>query len=268
MYTSGCQQKVEEKEKRKLTIFIVDNQPIYRMGIKQVLKEDMHVVGESFLTVSMCGLIETLSPDIVLVDVGLPLLSGFDMARQITTRCPSAAVVMVSPSIDDEQLFQAFKAGAVAFLSRDADADGFISTLREVGQGDYPISKVLLNKPNAIKKVLQLIHNLPPMDNDKGSLFQPLSCRERQVLRCIAEGNPNKGIARALNTSEQTIKNYVASIMRKLNANDRAHSVALAIRRGLLNIGEIPDGPADEELTLAVEVGAARHELARTCSQN
>ncbi len=268
MYTSGHQSVVEEKKKGELSIFIVDNQPIYRMGIKQVLKKDMHVVGESSLTVSMCGLIETLSPDIVLVDVGLPLLSGFDVARQITTHCPSAAVVMISPSIDDEQLFQAIKSGAVGFLSRDVSADKFISTLRKVGQGDYPINDNLLTQPNAIKKLLKLFHSFFLTDSDRESFFMPLNRREREVLKYIAEGNPNKGIAYALNTSEQTIKNYVASIMRKLNANDRAHAVALAIRRGLLNIGEIPDGTADEELTLPVEVDVARHELSHTRRQN
>ena len=101
---STRQQIIDEKRRKKLTVFIIDNQPIYRIGIHQVLKEDMQVVGESSLTINICGLIEALSPDIVTVDIGQPSLSGFGVARQIATRCPNTAVVIVSPDIDDDQL--------------------------------------------------------------------------------------------------------------------------------------------------------------------
>ena len=242
------QQIVEENGKRKMSIFIVDNQPLYRQAIRQVLKEDMEVVGESPLTADAWIPIENLLPDIALVDVGLPLFSGFGVARQIARRCPKVAVVMISASPDDDQLFQAIKLGAVAFLSKDVDANEIVCTLRKVGQGQYPINESLLERPNTAEKILQLFHSLSLMGNDVDTLLTPLSPRETVVLKYIAEGNSNKQIACALGVSEQTVKNYIASIMRKLNANDRTHAVVLAIRRGWLNIGEISDLPLEGAL--------------------
>ena len=241
------QQIAEEKKTRKLGIFIVDNQPLYRQAIRQVLKDDMEVVGESALTPDVWSLTESLSPDIVLLDVGLPSLSGFGATRQITTRCPGVAVVMLSPSPSDDQLFQAIKSGAVAYLSKDISADELIGILKKVEQGEYPINDSLLDRPITAKKVLQLFHNLSLIGEDIEALITPLSRRETEILKYIAEGNSNKRIAYTLGIGEQTIKNHITSIMRKLNANDRTHAVVLAMRRGWLNIEEISDLPAEEE---------------------
>ncbi|MFC2003459.1 LuxR C-terminal-related transcriptional regulator [Chloroflexota bacterium] len=189
-------------------------------------------------------------PDIVLVDVGLPLQSGFSIARQIATRCPGAAVVMLSPSPDDDQLFQAIKSGAVVFLSKDISADKIVAILGRIGQGEYPINETLLNRPSTAKKVLQLFHDLSLLGKDMESLMTPLSPRETEILKYIAEGNTNKRIAYTLGIGEQTIKNHIASIMRKLNANDRTHAVVLAIRKGWLSIEEVSDTSVGEELAI------------------
>ena len=240
-------QIIGEEKRKKLCVFIVDNQPLYRQAIRQVLKDDMEVVGESALTPDVWSLTESLSPDIVLVDVGLPSLSGFGVTRQIATHCPGVAVVMLSPSPSDDQLFQAIKSGAVAYLSKDISADKLVSLLRKVGRGEYPINDSLLERPDTAKKVLQLFHNLSLMGEGVEALITPLSHREMEILKYIAEGNSNKRIAYTLGIGEQTIKNHITSIMRKLNANDRTHAVVLAMRRGWLNIEEISDLPAEEE---------------------
>ncbi|MFC2003580.1 LuxR C-terminal-related transcriptional regulator [Chloroflexota bacterium] len=248
MDTNILHEITEENKLRKLTIFIVDNQPLYRQAIRQVLQEDMEMVGESALTANIWSDIESLSPDIALVDVGLPSLSGFGIARQIATRCPGVAVVMLSPSPDDDQLFQALKSGAVAFLNKDISADKLTTVLRKVGQGAYPINETLLSRPSMAKKVLHLFQNLSLMGKDIETLMTPLSPREMEILEYIAEGNSNKRIAYALGIGEQTIKNHITSIMRKLNANDRTHAVVLAMRKGWLNIEEALEIPEGEEL--------------------
>lgn len=219
-------QMTEGSRMGKLTIFIVDKQPIFRQGLRQALSlhEDMEVVGECAPGGDTWSLVESLSPDIVLVDVGTPLVSGFDMVRQIATRCSKVAVVILASNSDDDQLFRAIKSGAVTFLSNDIAADGLAGILRRVGRREYPINDGLL-------------------------LMTPLSHREIEVLKYVAEGNPNKRIAYVLNISEQTIKNHIASIMRKLNANDRTHAVALAIRNGWLSVSHISDPPVGTELT-------------------
>ncbi len=247
MNTDTRQATTEANEPRQLTVFIVDNQPLYRQAIRQALQEDLEVVGESELTHDVWSTIESLSPDIVLVDVGLPSLSGFGIARQIATRCPRVAVVMLTPSPDDDQLFQAIKSGAMAFVNKDIGADKLAGLLRRVGQGAYPINETLLSQPSAAKKVLQLFKNLSLMGKDIETLMTPLSPRETEILKYIAEGNSNKRIAYALGIGEQTIKNHITSIMRKLNANDRTHAVVLAMRKGWLEIEEHLDTPEPEE---------------------
>jgi DNA-binding NarL/FixJ family response regulator len=247
MDTDTQKEFIEENDHKKLTLFIADNQSLFRQAIRQALPEDMEIVGESDLTSDVWNTIESLSPNIALVDVGLPSLSGFGIARHIATRCPGVAVVMLSPSSDDDLLFQAIKSGVVAFLSKDTSADELLNVLRRVGRGAYPINETLLCRPSAAKKVLQLFKNLSMMGKDIETLMTPLSPRETEILKYIAEGTSNKRIALALGIGEQTIKNHITSIMRKLNANDRTHAVVLAMRKGWLNIEEIVETPEPEE---------------------
>ncbi len=251
MEVNSPPETVEKGNKRKLTIFIIDNRPLYRQAIRQVLKDDIEVVGESPLEADVWKVIDNILPDIALVNVCPPLFIGFGVARQVARRCPKVAVVMLSPNPDDDQLFQAIKLGAVAFLGEDASVDEIVGVLRKIGRGQYPINDSLLDRPNTALKILQMFHNLSQMGTDVDALVTPLSPREREILKYIAEGNSNKRIAWVLGVGEQTIKNYIASIMRKLNASDRTHAVVLAIRRGWLNLGEISDLPIEQEAALS-----------------
>jgi DNA-binding NarL/FixJ family response regulator len=247
MDTDTHQATTEANKPGQLTLFIIESQPLYRQAIRQALQQDLEVVGESELTPDIWRTIESLLPDIVLVDVGLPSLSGLGIARQIVTRCPGVAVVILTSSPDDDQLFQAIKSGAMAFIGKDISAEKLIEVLKRVGHGAYPINETLLSRPSAAKKVLQLFQNLSLMGKDLETLMTPLSPRETEILKHIAEGNSNKRIARALGIGEQTIKNHITSIMRKLNANDRTHAVVLAMRKGWLEIVEHPETPEPEE---------------------
>ena len=245
--------EIDREKKSKLTVFIVENQPLYRQAIREVLAKDMEVVGESELTPNLWSTIESLLPDIVLVDVGLPSLGGFGVAREISTRCPEVAVVMLTPSPDDDQLLRAIKSGARAFMTKDINAHELTSLLRQVGKGAYPINETLLSRPSVAKNVMQLFNNLSKMGEDVDMLMTPLSPRESEVLNYITEGNSNKRIAHALGIGEQTIKNHITSIMRKLNANDRTHAVVLAMRKGWLNIEQTLDSLEPEKDHTAVK---------------
>ncbi|MDP2932430.1 MAG: response regulator transcription factor [Chloroflexota bacterium] len=234
---------------RKLAVFIADNQPLYRQAIRQVLADDMEVVGESAVMDNVWSLVESLSPDIALVDISASVTEGLAVAREVASRCRGAAVVVLSAKPDDDQLFQAIKSGAAAFLSKDVSAESLVSTLRQVAAGEFPINDMLLAKPNTAKKVLQLFNGLSRMGQEVEDYIAPLSRREREILQYIANGFSNKRIAFALGISEQTIKNHITSILRKLNANDRTHAVVLAMRMGLLNARDtryIPDADMGE----------------------
>lgn len=135
----------------------------------------------------------------------------------------------------------------MAFIGKDISAEKLIEVLKRVGHGAYPTNETLLSRPGAARKVLQLFKNLSLMGKDIETLMTPLSPREMEILKHIAEGNSNKRIARALGIGEQTIKNHITSIMRKLYANDRTHAVVLAMRKGWLEIVEHPETPEPEE---------------------
>ena len=231
----------KSREELRISVFIVDKQVIYRHGLVQILTGDpeVQVVGDSAFLSDVYDQIESQPPDVILIDIDLPSLSGLGMVRQVVSRLPGVSVVVLSPNPDDDQLFQAIKSGASAFVNKDATADELMTTVRRASRKEYPINDSLLQRPSAAKKVLNLFQNMA--QRNMGNLMMPLSQREIEILRYVAEGNPNKRIAGALNISEQTIKNHITSILRKLNANDRTHAVVLAIRNGWLNVGEVTD---------------------------
>lgn len=241
MYNRNC----VDKRESELAVFIAGPQSIFRHGLKETMSwyPDIKVAGESSSGLDCLPQIEALLPDIVLVDIGMHVCGSLGLVRRIATGFPNVAVVVLSPSPGDEELFQVIKSGAVAYLSKDVPPDELVATLRQVAHGEYPINDSLLTRPDTARKMLRLFQRFAI--KGLGPLITPLSAREIEVLKHVAEGNPNKQIATALNTSEQTIKNHVTSIMRKLNANDRTHAVVLALRQGWLSIEDVAD--LDEE---------------------
>ena len=224
----------------KITVFLVDKQTLYRQGIRQALSgcNDVQIVGECTPGSEAIGLIEAFMPSVVLLDVDLPLLRGLDLGRQITTRCPNVSVIALTSSPDDEQLFQAVKTGVVAYLTKDIAAEELASAIRRIHNGERPINDSLLTRPRVAEQVLRQFQDLTLMGKAMETLATPLTPRETETLKYVAEGYSNKQIAHVLGISEQTIKNHVTSILNKLDANDRTHAVVLALRQGWIEIGE------------------------------
>jgi DNA-binding NarL/FixJ family response regulator len=224
----------------KVTVFIVDKQTLYRQGIRQALtaSDDITVVGECSPNTEAIGLVEAFMPHIVLLDVDLPLLRGLDLGRQITTRCPNVSVIALTSSPDDEQLFQAVRTGVVAYLTKDIAPEELANAVRRIHRGERPINDSLLSRPRVAEQVLRQFQDLTLMGKAMETLATPLTPRETETLKYVAEGYSNKQIAHVLGISEQTIKNHVTSILNKLDANDRTHAVVLALRQGWIDIGE------------------------------
>jgi two-component system response regulator DegU len=221
----------------QITVVIVDKQTFFRAGVRQALSE------KSGFEVLECDpndepieLIESDSPDVVLLDINFPTLNGLELGRKIARRCPNSKVVMLSPNSNDEELFEVIKTGAVAYLSKNTTTEELISVIRRACQGEYPINDSLISRPVVAEHVLKQFRDIFSAGKIMETVTAPLTHREAQILNYIAEGNSNKQIAHILEISEQTIKNHVSSILRKLNANDRAHAVALAIRNGWIPV--------------------------------
>jgi len=221
----------------EITVAIIDKQAFFRAGVRQALSE------QSGFKVLECDpvdesleLIEADSPDIVLLDINFPALSGLELGRKITRRHPHSKVVMLSPNSNDEELFEVIKTGAVAYLNKNITTEELVTIIRRACQGEYPINDSLIARPAVAEHVLQQFRDIVSAGTIMETITAPLTYRETQILNYIAEGNSNKQIAHILGISEQTIKNHVSSILRKLNANDRAHAVALAIRNGWIPV--------------------------------
>ena len=222
----------------KIKVFVADNSALFRQGVRATLSlaEDIEVVGESGVKEEALALIEAFAPDVLLVDVGLPFLTGFTLARRISHLLPGLSVVMLSPRRDDEEIFEALKAGAVAYLTKEISGEELSDTIRKVFQGERLINETLLARPRVAERVLTQFQSLSMAEKELETLAAPITSREAEVLSYVAQGYGNKQIAHTLSISEQTIKNHITSILRKLNANDRTHAVVLALRSGWIKV--------------------------------
>jgi len=217
----------------EITVVIIDKQAFFRSGVRQALSDQ---AGFRVLEVApndgSLDIIETESPDVVLLDINFPALSGLELGRKITRRYPNSKVVMLSPNSNDDELFEVIKTGAVAYLNKNTTTEELVSIIKRAYHGEYPINDSLITRPAVAEHVLRQFRDIVSAGKVMETVTAPLTYRETQILNYIAQGNSNKQIAHILEISEQTIKNHVSSILRKLNANDRAHAVALAMRNG------------------------------------
>lgn len=220
----------------KIRVFLIDSQVLYRQGMRMALskEDDMEVIGEADDGEEALYHIKALSPDVVILSSELPFKSGLDLTRQIRRHSPTISVILLVSHEDDEQLLLAIQAGAVGYLLRATTGADIAYQVRKVYRGEYPINESLLTRPGVALCILKQFQGLMLVEKEIEPLLSPLSRRETEILEYIAQGNSNKEIAYSLGICNQTVKNHVTSIMRKLAANDRTHAVVLALRRGLI----------------------------------
>jgi DNA-binding NarL/FixJ family response regulator len=226
----------------KAVVVIVDKQSFFRAGVRQALsaEADLELL-DCAPNEDLLGFIEANSANVVLLDIDFPSMSGLELCRKIVRYYPSTRVVVLSPNPTDEELFEVIKTGAVAYMDKNTSPQKLVQMVRQADRGEYPINDSLTNRPRVAEQVLRQFQAIVTLGKGMETVAAPLTARETQILSYIAEGNSNKQIARILQISEQTIKNHVSAILRKLNANDRAHAVVLAIRHGWISADEKPE---------------------------
>ena len=225
----------------KIEVMLVDKQALFRIGVHHALsaQPDFEVIDIS-PNQNPIALIEANPPNVLLLDIDYPSLSGLDLARKIALCCPTAKVIMLTSNPDEKQLFETIKAGGIAYIEKSITGEALAKTIRQIAQGEYLINDSLLATPKVAEHVLrqfQSMHSITGVSME--NVVAPLTTRETQILIYIADGNSNKQIAHILLISEQTIKNHVSNILRKMNANDRAHAVFLAIHYGWISAEEL-----------------------------
>ena len=224
----------------KVRILLVDDHPLSRQGVTWTLtnQPDLEIVGEVADGQAAIQQADILLPDIVLCDINLPGMNGLEVTRILKRRHPQTAVIILTLHEDDEQLFHAIRVGASAYAIKDIAAQELISLIRRVGRGEYLINENVLSRPFVASKVLDQFRELASLDEASDTVFSPLTPREVEILDCVARGNSNKEIARLLSVSDQTVKNHITSILRKLAVNDRTQAVIYALRHGWIKLGD------------------------------
>jgi two-component system response regulator DegU len=220
-----------------IQVLVVDEQPFFRVGVREALSKqaDFRVV-DCDPTEDPMGIIESNSINVVLLGSDLTAPSGIELGRRIARKYPNTKVIMLSPDPNDEELFEVIKSAAVACLNKNITTKDLGNTIRQAIRGEYPINESLMSRPMVARHVLDQFVDIEAMGRGMEHVTAPLTQRETQILTQVSDGNTNKQIAHNLGISEQTIKTHVSAILRKLNANDRAHAVALAIRNGWISL--------------------------------
>jgi len=229
----------------KRRVLLVEDHPMFRRGLKRMLDETgrFQVVGEAENGHAAIRLADVHHPEIILLDVQLPGVTGLKIARVLRKQHQNAKIVFLSMHVDDERLFDAIRAGASAFLTKDIDCDSLVDSLRRVLAGENLINQLILSRPQLAWRVLSEFRALSTGPNgatndaDLAPASLPLSAREIEVFDCVAQGLSNKEIADELYVTEQTVKNHMTSVLRKLDVNDRMQAVLYAVKNGWIEIG-------------------------------
>ena len=221
-------------------VVIVDGHTLFRRGVRNILdlEPDLQVVGEAGTGREALATIQEMTPDVVLMDLALPAPNGIETTQRLKRELPHTAVIVLASNDDEDQLFDAIKAGAAAYVLKDIDPTDLIAIIRRVRSGEYLINDKVFSKPAVASRVLKEFRELAVYGSDAAPIFAPLSPREVEILDNIAQGMTNKQVAYALGISEQTVKNHMSSILRKLSVNDRTQAVVYAMRQGWIKIPE------------------------------
>ena len=215
-----------------ISVLLVDDHALMREGLKQLLEleEDMHVVGEAVDGFDAVYKIGQLHPDVVLLDIRMPIIDGIAVARQIAHEFPSIAVIMLTVSRDQQQMLQAMRNGAKGYLLKSASLQELTQAIRTVQQGGMLIEPGLTG---AMVREFRRLSDSTPMQ------VNALSEKEIEILRYVAAGMSNKEIAEKLSYSEKTVKNYLSVIFQKLGIRDRTQAAIFALRQGFLPNEEV-----------------------------
>lgn len=207
-----------------IRILLAEDQTLMRQGIRTILEleADFRIAGEAPDGKAAVQLALQLRPDVVLMDVQMPQLSGVEAIAAICRTWPQARIIILTTFDRDDYVFQGVRAGAVGYLLKDVPAQKLIETIRRVHAGEVFI------QPEIASRTLRAALHSP------AELLEPLSEREREVLVLLAQGIPNKEIADKLHLAEGTVKNHVTNILEKLQAENRTQAADIARRRGLL----------------------------------
>jgi DNA-binding NarL/FixJ family response regulator len=238
------------QEAEQIRVFVADEQTLFREGVRLILDDSQVavLVGQAANGREALQALERAAPHVCLIDANLPLggqalgfgdptvPGGIELGRMVKHRLPDVSVVIFAGQEQEEQLFQAMKIGASAYCLRDIGPEPLVDLVKRVHRGEYLMSDRVLERPQVTERVLKQFRELAAARVGVEPLYVPLSGREIEILDHIAHGHSNKAIAKALNISDQTVKNHITSVLRKLAVNDRTQAVIYALRHNWIKL--------------------------------
>ena len=217
---------------KKIRVLIVDDQMLMRQGLQTLLdlENDIQVVGQASDGTEAVSVVAHTKPDVVLMDVRMPRLNGVEATRQIRAQTPQTQVIILTTFDDDEYVFEGLRAGAMGYLLKDVSAEDLTDAIRRVARGEALI------QPSIARKVVSEFARLgaETKKTEANVLLDPLSERELEILKLIAQGMSNREIAATLFITEGTAKNHISNILSKLGVRDRTQAVLRAQELGLV----------------------------------
>jgi len=211
------------------TLLLVDDHTLFRDGLRELIGhwEEFQVIGEAANGQEAMELCRQRLPDILLMDVQMPVMSGVEATRHIQAEFPDARVVMLTMSVEEKDLFEALKQGARGYILKDIPTQQLRERLREAVRGEVPISGAIA------AKILDEFNR--QRDGEVGGSFESLAEREIQILQLVTEGLSNEEIGARLFLSGNTVKKQLHTVLQKLHLNNRVQAAVYAVRKGLVD---------------------------------
>ena len=221
-----------------IRVLLVDDHAIVRDGIRSLLttEPDIQVVGEADNGRHGISMAEQLQPDVILMDLVMPEVDGIEAIRRIMSRQPRARILVLTSFDAEEKVFPAIKAGAMGYLLKDSDSEDLIRAIHQVHRGESSLD------PKIARKVLREMwaEPRPAPESAPEHAVEPLTEREVEVLKLVAQGLSNEEIAQRLVVAERTVRTHVSNILGKLHLANRTQATLYALREGLASLDEAP----------------------------
>jgi DNA-binding NarL/FixJ family response regulator len=218
-----------DRQLDELRVLLVDDHDLFRTGLTNLLVEQgVHVVGEAPDGRTALRLVRELVPDVVVMDLNMPGITGVEATREITVMSPLTRVVVLTISADNTDVVEAVMAGACGYLLKDSSIQELIAGIRAAAAGESLIS------PQIATKVLQVLRSHSADGGAADAIRAELSDRELEILKLIANGKDNAEIARDLFISPKTVKNHISNILMKLQIDNRIQAAVYAVRSGIV----------------------------------
>jgi DNA-binding NarL/FixJ family response regulator len=225
-----------------IRVLIADDQAVVRSGLELILEaqDDLDVVGQAANGAEAIDLVHSLQPDVVLMDIRMPVLDGIEATRQLAASAAHARVLVLTTYGLDEYVYDALKAGAAGFLVKTDSPERLVEAVRVVAAGEALLA------PAITRRLIKRFLAAPPPNAEPPRALAELTAREREVLEHLARGQSNAEIAQTLFITEGTVKTHVARILAKLELRDRVQAVVYAYEHGLVQPGSDSARDADQ----------------------